>query len=159
VSDQGDPLEAWDKIRQIDQTMLPQVLSEFAKLPCPIDVLRRAIGVPHERGVALRLLMFIGGSFGKQVFQELVESASVGHADVALCRAVLKTLPRRWVVGEIDQIVLRLLKASPDDDEMFRRFAELYVELDDCLLMNLVRLAASSEFEAVREVAADFSIT
>jgi hypothetical protein len=90
------------------------------------------------------------------MFAELVDAASVGHADIGICRSVIKSLPRRWVRERIEPIVKQLIDASPHDYEVFRS-AELYDELDDELLARLIRLASSSESDAVRDVAADFS--
>jgi hypothetical protein len=159
MTDQEEMLQRWGVITLIDRTLLKAMFVEFAKIPRPeqLDVLRRAIGLPHERGAALRLLLLrLDSDLIKCLFAELVEAASVRHADVQLCRVVLKSLPHRWVLERIEPVVQKLLDASPEDEEIYSSFAELYDELDDGLLTRLVQIASSSKSDAVREIAADY---
>ena len=71
-------------------------------------------------------------------------------------------MPRKWVIEHIDPIVNQILTDDTDPyvkkepDEYYRRFAELYYELDDGLLDRLLDRAARHDNPDVVEVAEDF---
>jgi hypothetical protein len=149
--------DAWQNVVTTEHQMVCALSSALLGVPDEVETLRRAIGVPRERGAALRILLLFGyGDLRKQVFPELVEAASVGHVDIGLCRDVIKAMPRRWVLKHIEPIVNRVIDSDPNDDEFYQRYAELYLELDDELLRRLIDRAARSESAMVKDVAEDF---
>jgi hypothetical protein len=119
-------------------------------------LLRGALSAPRERGTALRLLLLLSDAYKRAVFDVLVDQASVGHADIALVRIVISSLGRTWLTEHIEPIANRILD-DENDEECYRRFAELYNDLDRDLLRRLVKKAAASNDPGIIEVAENFS--
>ena len=119
-------------------------------------VISRALDKPAERGAALRVMKILPEPRTRLRIQQLARLASVGHSDIALVREVLTTkLDRRWVVENIDGCVEPILETAEDQEE-FRRIAELYQQLDLALLKAHLARCAAHEDEEVQEIAADF---
>ncbi|MGO9468945.1 MAG: hypothetical protein ACLQIB_24090 [Isosphaeraceae bacterium] len=150
-----DDAQLWNDLHRIEQRSLAEIMHLWGKIAAKADTMRAALGTPHQRGTALRLLLVLGDEMKMKVFRSLVELSSVGHSDVALCRSIIKSMPRRWVLNNIESIVRVVLQES-DGEEEYRRFAELYVELDGALLERHVQRALAHPSEEVREVGSDF---
>lgn len=150
-------LEKWHAVVSAERGGIRKALSEWNQINDKSGVLRRALESVVERGSALRLLLLLGDDFKKAVFSTLVDNASTGHSDIQLCRIVIKSLPRKWILEHLPSAVDDFLARHEDDEEHFRRYAELYYELDEDLLNSLIaRLKVHSD-PAIREVAEDFS--
>jgi hypothetical protein len=150
-----DDAQLWNDLHGVEQRSLAETMCVWQMISGKADVMSQALGTPHHRGTALRLLLVLGDEMKKKVFHRLVELASVGHSDVSLCRAIIKSMPRSWVLDNIDAVVGAVLQES-DGEEEYRRFAELYAELDATLLQRHVQRALAHPSEEVREVGSDF---
>jgi hypothetical protein len=151
----ADDVQLWNDLSGIEQRSLAEILRRWANVSTKVDVMREALSTPHQRGTALRLLLVLGDEMKMKVFRNLVELSSVGHSDVALCRSVIKSMPRRWVLENIEPIVRVLLQETGGEEE-YRRIAELYAELDSELLEVHVERALKHPDEEVREAGLDF---
>ena len=120
-------------------------------------ILGRALHKPAERGAALRVMKILPEPRARVHIQQLAHLASVGHSDIALVREILMTkLDRRWLVENIDRYVEPIL-ATAEDEEEFRRIAELYQQVDpELLTMHLARCASHPD-EEIRDIATDFA--
>lgn len=151
----ADDTAAWEEIERVEWQSLSHILSCWKRISSKPEVLTRALQTPGPRGAALRfLLVFQDDDLREQVFPTLVDQASVGHSDIGLCRWVIKTMPRRWVIEHIEPIGLDILKRT-DGEEEYRRLGELYLELDDRLAERLLKLELSHPNEEIREAGAD----
>jgi len=70
-----------------------------------------------------------------QLFDQLVLLASTGHGAVDAVRKIILSLPRDWVLAHIEEAVEPLLRDGTYDE--YRRFLELYEQLDQNLALNL----------------------
>ncbi len=114
-----------------------------------VDALRS----PGQRPAALELLEFLPEAESRAYLAELVALASWVHGDILAARHLIGRMDREWVMGRIDAVVVSML----DDEESYRRFAELYVELGGDLLSSHLRRCAEHADPEVREIAADFA--
>lgn len=145
-----------DEIVAAETSWIRETLSPWPGIEDKVGAIRHAITTVPTRGAGLRLLLLLGDDEKKAVFSELVDLASSGHSDIGLCRTVIKSLPRDWVLQHVQCYVNEVLLRS-ENEEAYRRLAELYCELDECLLESLVSRARSSPDAGIREVANDFS--
>jgi hypothetical protein len=100
-------------------------------------------------------MILLPDAIKQAVFDTLIDLASVGHADIGLCRAVIKSLPRAWLIEHVEAAAEPILRRG-EDEEAYRRLAELYCDIDEGLVHRLVQRAARSSNAFVREVADDF---
>jgi hypothetical protein len=117
--------------------------------------LRAALHDPTRRRDALESLARLTVEERERFFADLVELASVGHADVDAVRAQILRLPRAWVLAHIEASAERLLDGAEPWEE-HRRLLELYAELDPELAHRLAARAAKHADPDVREAGADF---
>ncbi|QGQ22343.1 hypothetical protein F1728_06505 [Gimesia benthica] len=153
--------ERWARIKSLHQSAMSVILAEWNALEDQLEVSR--YGLQTEHGLTLSILLLSqNDDLKKELFETLVKLASVAHRSIALNRAVIKTMPRKWVIEHIEPIVDQILTDENDayvktePDEYYRRFAELYYELDDGLLNRLLDRAAKHDNLDVVEVAEDF---
>jgi hypothetical protein len=118
-----------------------------------IAILREALKRVAHRGTALRVLSCLDANERQQLFDELVNLASVGHADIVLVREAILSLPRAWVVSHIEDQARPLLDRGTYEE--YRRFLELYRDLDPELTRRLAQLALQNHDPDVREAGED----
>jgi hypothetical protein len=156
ISPKQDTL--WGELFDEEKQSVARILGLWSRIADKIGVLEQALRTPHQRGTALRLLLLLqDDSLRRSLFPTLVELASVGHKDVALCRAVIKAMPREWVLKQIEPLAEAILRQNQNEpEEEYRRFAELFHELDGALLRRHLDRALRHPEESVREIAQDF---
>lgn len=154
-------IERWTRIKSLHQRAMSALLADWYAMDDKLEVIRH--GLQKDRGLTFQILLLSQDSdLQKNVFESLVKLASVGHRSIGLNRAVIKTMPRKWVIEHIEPIVNHILSDETDPyvktepEEYYRRFAELYYELDDGLLDRLLDKAAQHDNPEVVEVAEDF---
>lgn len=119
-----------------------------------VAVIQKVLRDPAQRGTALRYLLYMKISERQQLFDVLLYLASVGHADIALCREVILSLPREWVVSNIERCAEPLLAQGTDEE--YRRLLELYINLDRNLACRLATRALQNDDPDIREAGEDF---
>lgn len=151
---------AWNQIVAEEQSYIKAAFPLLARIHNIDQILVQALERPDHRGTALRLLLIVvAEDLKKRVFPELVALASVGHADIELCRKVILTIERPWVLKHLDQYMQPILLGGGDEE--FRRLAELLERLEGhggMMLACLVELALVNKDPHVHEVGEDFSM-
>lgn len=155
TSSSHDLRERWGTLLEAEREFVAARRRVVALGEDLIPVLRSALAQPHERGTALRLLLVVDVGIRLALFPELVQLASVGHADIGLCREVIRSLPRYWVEANLGAEIRPILEHGGGEE--YRRLAELLEELGSDMLDELVARAAASDNADVREVAEDFA--
>jgi hypothetical protein len=102
----------------------------------------------------LRLISYLSLEERQQLFDDLVALATVGHADIVLCRQAILSLPRDWVVANIENVAEPFLKSGTYEE--YRRLLELYSILHPDLAQKLAARAASNTDPDIREAGEDF---
>lgn len=118
-----------------------------------LATIRRALDT-HQRGTALRVLPYLTIEERQQLFDDLVRLASVGHSDIELVRSAILSLPREWVLSRIESRAKGFLARGTEEE--YRRFLELYSELEPSLTRRLATRAIQSEETGIREAGQDF---
>ncbi|VXD12078.1 conserved hypothetical protein [Planktothrix serta PCC 8927] len=119
-----------------------------------VAMLQKGLQNPRERGTALRLLFYLTLPERQRLFNDLVALASVSHSDIELCREVILSLPKTWLLDNIENSAEDLL--ADGTDEEYRRLLELYINIDDHLTERLVKRALKHEDADIREAGEDF---
>lgn len=119
-----------------------------------LSTLRKALHIPQERGTALRLIKYINIKDHKALLNDLVELASVGHSDIQLVRDVILSLPKEWLIENIETPISKVLNNGGDEE--YRRLIELCISIDNSLVEKLSKQALEHSNEDVREVGKDF---
>src|SRR5947209_6262640 len=108
---------------------------------------------PTERGTALRLFEYLEVEELQKLFEPLLNLASVSHGDIGLVREAIHTLPREWVLSNIEKSAEPLLQNGTDEE--YRRLLELYIEFDRDLTYRLAERALRSDDEDIRAAGED----
>ena len=104
--------------------------------------------------IAMRLTKVLTPAELKALFPQLVALASWDHGMVQAARDRILSLPRDWVLQHIEEVAEPLLQEG--DYVEYRRFLELYVQLDPELAARLARRAAAHADSDVKEAGEDF---
>ena len=89
-----------------------------------------------------------------QLFDMLVPLASTGHSNIKQVRDAILSLPHDWVLHNIEPLAEPLLADGTDDE--YRRFLELYSELDKDLALKLAQRAVEHTDPHIKEAGEDF---
>lgn len=115
-------------------------------------VIGQALNNASDRGTALRLLLYLDVKERLPFFDDLVSLASVDHSDIELVWEVILSLPKNFVLANIEKSVNTVLnKATQDVYVEYRCFLELYFKIDRQIAYRLAQRALQSEDEDVRE--------
>lgn len=119
-----------------------------------VGIIHRALGSPH-RHPAFIMLEYLKPAELIQLFDDLLGQASYAHGSIRSVRDAIKRIPRGWLLERIEEAVEPYLAAVTDDQE-YRRFLELYSEIDETLTLKLARRAAAHMNSEIREAGVDF---
>jgi hypothetical protein len=107
-----------------------------------------------DRMTALTVLPYLSLTERKCLFPELVFLASWAHGAVQVARDMILSLPRDWVLANIEREAEPHLQDGTYDE--YRRFLELYQLLDRDLTIKLARRAAAHADPDIREAGEEF---
>jgi len=119
-----------------------------------VAMLQKALRNPKERGTALRLLFYLTLPERQHLFNDLLDLASVSHSDIELCREVILSLSKNWLLSNIENSAEELLDEGTDEE--YRRLLELYINIDEHLTERLVQRALNHDDADIREAGEDF---
>ncbi|MBE9128344.1 MULTISPECIES: hypothetical protein [unclassified Coleofasciculus] len=150
----GNDTELWHKVFE-KQIAYIQARQDFLN-NCPdrVGLIKKALHNPSERGTALRLIKSLNLEERQGLFDDLVDLASVSHSDIELCRKVILSLPKKWLLANIENSAEPLLQDGTDEE--YRRLLELYIDIDRKLAQRLAQRAVQHEDLDIREVGEDF---
>jgi hypothetical protein len=107
-----------------------------------------------DRKTAIYMLRYLSAAELEQLFDELVILASYSHGAVQTVREVILTLPKDWVLSNIENAAEPLLTTGTYDE--YRRLIELYMQIDNELAYNLAQRAAQHLDPEIKEAGEDF---
>jgi hypothetical protein len=119
-----------------------------------VALIKKAFQNPSERGTALRLIEYLKLEERQNLFNELVDLASVSHSDIELCRKGILSFPKTWLLANIEKSAESLLQDGTDEE--YRRLLELYIDIDRALTQRLARRALAHADPDIREAGEDF---
>ncbi|MEW6494803.1 MAG: hypothetical protein AB1589_20135 [Cyanobacteriota bacterium] len=146
--------ELWHKVFDREIAYI-QARQDFLK-NCTgrVGLIKKALHNPTERGTALRLIEYLNLEECQSLFDDLVDLASVSHSDIELCRKVILSLPKTWLLANIEKSAEPLLQDGTDEE--YRRLLELYIDIDRELTQRLAIRALQQDDPDIREVGEDF---
>jgi hypothetical protein len=118
-----------------------------------VSLMKQAL-YDQNRATAFYFLRYLKQEELIQLFDILVPLASTGHGSVSTVREAILSLPRDWVIKNIEQLAEPLLAAGTYDE--YRRFLELYFELDKDLALKLAQRAVEHSDYDIKEVGEDY---
>ena len=118
-----------------------------------VSILKKALH-SSDRNLAIQTIERLKIDELKQLFEELVFFASFSHGAVGAIRELIKTLPKEWVISNIERLAEPLLVNGTYDE--YRRLLELYLEIDTELTKRLAKKAIQSKDFDIREAGEDF---
>jgi hypothetical protein len=130
-----------------------QSLKEFfAKDVDRVSMIRNAMQ-RGELAPAFYVLKHMPTSELVQLFEELVKF-STAHGYAGTAREIILSLPREWILANIESTITPLLGEGVDDD--YRRILELLFEVDRELAMKYAQKATQHQDPTIQEVGRDF---
>lgn len=146
--------QLWHKVFE-KETAYIQARQDFIKnYKDRVGVFKKALNNPTERGTALRLIEYLNLEERQSLFDKLIDLASVSHSDIELCRKAILSLPKNWLLANIEKSAEPLLQDGTDEE--YRRLLELYIDIDRKLAQRLAQRAVQHDDPDIREVGEDF---
>ena len=150
----NNDIELWQKVFN-QETAYIQARQDFLNnYPDRIGFIKKALHNPTERGTALRLIEYLKLEERQSLFDDLLDLASVSQSDIELCRKAILSLPKNWLLANIEKSAELLLQNGTDEE--YRRLLELYLDIDRELVKRLAQRAVEHDDPDIREVGEDF---
>jgi hypothetical protein len=146
--------ELWHKVFEKEIAYIQSRQDFINNCTDRIGLIKKALHNPTERGTALRLIPYLKLEERQSWFDVLVDLASVSHSDIELCRKAILSLPKTWVLANLENSAEPLLQDGTDEE--YRRLLELYIEIDRELAQRLAIRALQHDDPDIREVGEDF---
>lgn len=120
-----------------------------------IEEIRRGLHTPGEmRMTALRDAKQLRQDELQGLLPDLLFLASWGHGTTHIARELIRSLPRDWVLQNIEQQAEPLLASGNDED--YLRLIEVYRELDPNLARRLAMRASAHTNPEIALVGREF---
>jgi hypothetical protein len=147
----------WRNFRQAEMDFFAVRWEFFSGCTDRELVIRQALNNASDRGTALRLLLYLDVKERLPFFDDLVSLASVNHSDIELVWEVLLSLPKDFLLSNIEKSADTVLNNATQDPYVeYRCLLELYLKIDRKMTYRLAQRAWQSEDEDVREAGEDF---
>jgi hypothetical protein len=119
-----------------------------------VELVRRGLNEPSERATALDLLQSLSVADQKVLFPEVLAVAAYGHGLTDEAIRALHTLPKDWVLENVEASAEPLLRDGTYEE--YRMLLRIYAELSLDLARALALRARASEDPDIREAGEDF---
>jgi hypothetical protein len=147
-------IELWHKVFDQETAYIQSRQYFLNNCPHRIGLIKKALHNPAERGTALRLIEYLEVEERQSLFDDLLDLASVSQSDIELCRKAILSLPKNWLLANIENSAEPLLQDGTDEE--YRRLLELYLDIDRKLAKRLAQRAVEHDDPDIREVGEDF---
>jgi hypothetical protein len=144
----------WERLAEADSAYLAAAREFYSEEVDRVALVRWALRKGRCVQTVCRVLKYMSIPELERLFDVLVEWASTGHGLIQVFRDAILRLPRDWVVANIEATAEPFLRQGTDDE--YRRFLELYLDLDRDLTAKLARRAAVHPDEDIREAGNDY---
>lgn len=145
--------EIWERLVGVYLKYL-MALQEFSADDVDrVALIRSAVAGPN-RFVAVKMAQYLKDSEHLQLLDTYVAGASTGHSGVDAFRDLILRLPRDWLLERIENAIEPHLADGTEDE--YRRFLELYTDLDRGLALKLAKRAGAHSDPDIREAGEDF---
>ncbi len=150
----NNDIELWQKVFNQEIAYIQARQDFLNNCPNRIGFIQKALHNPTERGTALRLIEYLKLEERQSLFDDLLDLASVSQSDIEICRKAILSLPKNWLLSNIEKSAEPLLQDGTDEE--YRRLLELYLDMDRELAKRLAQRAVQHDNPDIREVGEDF---
>ncbi len=119
-----------------------------------VELVQNGLNNPAHRVTALGVVSLLTIKEKKELFNDLLSLASFGHGLTHKAQELILSLPRDWVLDNIEHAVEPFLQYN--NYEEYQRFLELYSQLDNTIAINLANRAAKHPNEDIKEIGEHF---
>lgn len=149
----NDEEEFWEHLSESYNTYILALQIFMADDFDRVGLLKHAL-LNKGRITAIAMLRYLKQLELIQLFPELVFLASFSHGAAGAIRKYILSLPREWVITNIEQFVEPLLEQGTYDE--YRNVLALYWELDHEMMIRLAQRAIMHSDPDIREAGEDF---
>ena len=107
-----------------------------------------------QRGLALEKALDLSDDEKKSLFSELIALASFGHGHTDLCKKLIYSMPRDWVLQNIEKIVESVLVSGGYEE--YSAVIGLYSELSADLAKGIALRASQNLDPDIKEIGDDY---
>lgn len=145
--------ELWRRLVDAEKEFISARMDLFARCRAElVELVRR--GLDEDRITALGVASMLSVEELQKLFGDLLSLASFGHGQIQKCRDLIVSLPKEWVLANIERAAEPLLESN--EYEEYQRLLELYSELDHDLAVNLALRAAAHADDDIKEAGRHF---
>jgi hypothetical protein len=150
-------LKLWDSLVEAEGAYYSARMKLFTECTSRsnlINLAKYSLCSSRSEFTAFRVIALFTTEEKEQLFNELIGAASTGHSDIEIVREIILSMPKEWLLANIEKSSEPFL--SNDSYEEYRRFLELYYEIDNNLTLRLAQRAINSSNSDIREAGEDF---
>ena len=125
----------------------------FTKASSLVELVRAGLFDPVQRTSALGIVTFMKEEERKQLFPRLLSLASFVSGATLAARELVLSLPREWVLANVEEAAEPLLQDGSDEE--YRALFEVFIRIDRGLADKLARRAAQHSDEDIKEAGQD----
>ena len=145
--------QLWDRLVESHMAFVKAAMEFLSGDVDRISLLRNALR-GKERTTALYIAPQLSVGEKQALFREWLFLASFDHGALHRVREIILSLPRDWVLANIENETADLLNSA--DSLEYRRFLELYLLLDSHLALRLAKQANTHRDKEIRETGEEF---
>lgn len=142
----------WQNLVKTHLSLSQHLKEFFSNQVDRITILREAF----ERGEIATALYAISYMESEEIYKifDKILYMSTAHGYAGTIRKIILSLPRDWVLQNIENVAEPFLIDATEDE--YRRFLELYINLDKGLASRLVKRAIAHPDLDIQEAGRDF---
>jgi|ERR1043165_57590 hypothetical protein len=151
-----DCLVLWSRLVETEKDFYSaraQLLSKCGR-QFVVELVHARLQSVEDRATALGIVPLLTVEEQQQLFDALLSLASFSHGLTTTVREIILSLPRTWVIANIEEASEQLLKH--DDYETYWGLLSLYIELDRDITLRLAQKAVSHADEDIKEAGEHF---
>ncbi|HAJ58414.1 MAG TPA: hypothetical protein DCP31_03385, partial [Cyanobacteria bacterium UBA8543] len=132
----------WHKFRKAEMDFFAVRWELLSSCTDKKSVIKQAFNNPSDRSSALELLLYLDIKERLPFFDDLVSLASVNHSDIELVWKVILSLPKDFLLANIEKSAETVLSNATQDAYVeYRCLLELYFKIDPHLTYRLAQRA------------------
>ncbi len=148
----ANPMNLWQRVIDSHE-QYSRAFNEFLTTQPRTEVLRQALR-GKNRSLALQATPSLSMEEKLALFPEWIDLARLAHSPFHIAWGVIESLPREWVVRNIEKPVDAILQDEEETD--YWMFLQLYARLDDELMRRLAARAANHADPDIRELGQEY---
>ncbi len=154
MSSSDELRDLWMRFVEAERSFTSQRMMLLRRVTELTPILVQALNKPRERSAALNIVEYVGDEEKKHVFDSLLMLASNVHGHTEKSREFLLSLPKQWVLENIEARAEPILQHATQEE--YRGLFELYLQLEQGLARRLAERALKHPDSEVREAGEEF---